>query len=128
MRVLVQTLLLAALSGRGRGWSDDQGSGGSNGGVGWSQDAARVSIDYVHGPLRDAVRRFHGNASISDNFKVRKTNDAEEEQNHEIMNFDVCKSLEIIIFTLPPFLHFACLNKFSKYINLGSKSIVYIHI
>ena len=122
MRVLVQTLLLAALSGRGRGWSDDQGSGGSNGGVGWSQDAARVSIDYVHGPLRDAVRRFHGNASISDNFKVRKTKD------DEIMNFDVCKSQEIIIFTLPPFLHFACLNKFSKYINLGSKSIVYIHI
>ena len=122
MRVLVQTLLLAALSGRGRGWSDDQGSGGSNGGVGWSQDAARVSIDYVHGPLRDAVRRFHGNASISDNFKVRKTKD------DEIMKFDVCKSLEIIIFTLPPFLHFACLNKFSKYINLGSKSIVYIHI
>jgi len=63
MYVCVHTLVVLTVLGRGRGWSDDHGRG-------WSQDPARVSIDYVHGPLGQAVRRFHGNSSISDNFKV----------------------------------------------------------
>ena len=63
MYVCVHTLVVLTVLGRGRGWSDDHGRG-------WSQDPARVSIDYVHGPLGQAVRRFHGNSSISDNFKA----------------------------------------------------------
>lgn len=38
--------------------------GGGRGG------AAKVSIDYVHGPLADTITRFNGNKTQVDNFKV----------------------------------------------------------
>lgn len=57
MGVSVYTLILLSLLGRGRGG-------------GWNQGEAKVTIDYVHGPLVESVRRFRGNSTISDNFKI----------------------------------------------------------
>jgi len=57
MGLAVNVLLVLCLLGRGRG-------------RGWSQQGAKVSIDYVHGPLVDSVPRFRGNATVADNFKI----------------------------------------------------------
>lgn len=53
----IQLLVLLAVLGRGDG-------------RGWSRDTSSVSIDYVRGPLMDTVKRFRGNATITDNFKI----------------------------------------------------------
>ena len=33
-------------------------------------NSAKISIDYVHGPLADTITRFQGNKSQVDNFKI----------------------------------------------------------
>ena len=53
----LQLIVLLTVLGRGNG-------------RGWSRETSSVSIDYVRGPLMDTVRRFRGNATITDNFKI----------------------------------------------------------